>query len=495
MGQITSLLKPAAVLPKQALPTRMVHAAGQATADDSPVLHAAIEFAGQIRVASDEIERSRRLPPGIAAAMKEGGVFGMGMPRSWGGPELDPLTQFRVIEALAMADGSVGWCAMIGCDGGYVTSFLDQDVARAMYPDLLMATGAAATTTGQAVWVPGGYRVSGRFPFVSGCHHCEWLWLGCTVIENGVGRVDGNGVPETRQCFVRLSQCEILDTWHTTGLCGTGSNDVVVRDEFVEEDRTFSFQDPKLVKRPGPLYAFPFMFMAKGAAPAFGIARHAIDAVIESVAQKPARRYTVGESIEAPKLLRDDAYAQEAVGRAETLLAAARAYFFQVMGDLWATLLDGGQPSDGQIALFTSAYTHIVGVCVDVVQLVYKAAGGSAVYQKGPLDRCLRDVLTMNQHVIGTLRTYEMAGRLLLGLEPLRWLFFKNHSVTRCVKQQAVACFEAAQRAKPVPEAPLRQPSGEAELWEAGAVSKPAGCAICQTRNQRNRSSQDWLPA
>ena len=93
------------------------------------------------------------------------------------------------------------------------------------------------------------------------------------------------------------------------------------------------------------------------------------------------------------------------------------------MGDLWATLLDGRQPSDRQRALFTTAYPHIVGVCVDVVQLVCKAAGGAAVYQKGPFDRCLRDVLTMNQHVVGTLRTYEMAGRLLLGLEPLRWLF------------------------------------------------------------------------
>jgi alkylation response protein AidB-like acyl-CoA dehydrogenase len=423
LDQRTSAPQPAAVLPKQALPTRMIHAAGQATADDSPVLHAAIGLTQQIRAVSDEIERSRRLPQGLAAAMKDAGVFGMAMPRSWGGPELDPLTQFRVIEALAMAEGSVGWCAMIGCDGGYITAFLDQDIARAMYPDLLVATGAAATTTGQAVRVPGGYRVSGRFPFVSGCHHCEWLWLGCSVLENGVARLDGNGVPETRQCFLRLSQCEILDTWHTTGLRGTGSNDVLVRDEFVGEDLTFSFQDPKLVKRPGPLYAFPFMFMAKGAALALGIARHAIDAVIESAAQKPARRYTVGERIEAPKLLRDDVYVQEAVVRAETLLAAARAYFFQVMGDLWATLLDGGQPSDRQIALFTSAYTHIVGVCVDLVQLVYKAAGGSAVYQKGPLDRCLRDVLTMNQHVVGTLRTYEMAGRLLLGLEPLRWLF------------------------------------------------------------------------
>jgi alkylation response protein AidB-like acyl-CoA dehydrogenase len=423
MNATLSSLPAAVFTPEQAPTIKMPHAAGQATADDPPVLEAAIGLAEQIRAASEEIERGRRLPPRLAAAMKDAGVFGMAMPRAWGGPEVDPLTQFRVIEALAMADGSVGWCAMIGCDGGYLTAFLDQDVACPMYPDLLVATGAATTTTGQAVRVPGGYRVSGRFPFVSGCHHCEWLWLGCIVHENGVPRVDGNGVPEARQCFVRVSECEILDTWHTTGLRGTGSNDVVVRDKFVEEGRTFSFQEPTLIKRPGPLYAFPFLFIAKGSAPALGIARHAIDAVIESAAAKPARRYTIGERIEAAKLLRDDVYVQEAVGRAETLLASARAYYFDVMGDLWVTLLNGRQPSERQLALFTSAYPHIVGVCVEVVQLVYKAAGGAAVYQKGPLDRCLRDVLTMNQHVIGTSRTWEMAGRLLLGLEPLRWHF------------------------------------------------------------------------
>jgi alkylation response protein AidB-like acyl-CoA dehydrogenase len=423
MDAITSLPQVVIVKPKRALRVKTTYAAGQAVADDSPILHAAIGLAEQIREASNEIERGRRLPPHIATAMKASGVFGMSMPRVWGGPELDLLTQFRVIEALAMADGSAGWCAMIGCDGGYVTAFLDQDVARVMYPDILVATAAAATTTGKAVRVPGGYRVSGRFPFVSGCQHCEWLWAGCTVIEDGVPRVDGNGVPETRQCLVRLSQCEILDTWHTTGLRGTGSNDVAMYDVFVAQEHSFSFQDPKLIKRSGPLYAFPFLFVAKGSAPALGIARHAIDALIESAAGKPARRYTVGERIEAPKLLHDDVYVQEAVGHAETLLAAARAYFFDVMGDLWATLTNGRQPSERQLALFTTAFPHIVGVCVEVVQLVYKAAGGEAVYQKRPLDRCLRDVLTMNQHVIGTLRTYEMAGRLLLGLEPLRWLF------------------------------------------------------------------------
>src|SRR5271155_1213975 len=105
--------------------------AGEAVPQDSPILHAAIGLAPKIREASEEIERGRRLPPHIAQAMKDAGVFGMVVPQSWGGPELDPLTQIRIIEALATVEGSVGWCAMIGCDSGYVTAFLDDAAGRA----------------------------------------------------------------------------------------------------------------------------------------------------------------------------------------------------------------------------------------------------------------------------------------------------------------------------------------------------------------------------
>jgi len=119
----------------------MIHMAGKASKEDSQILHAAIGLGSQIRAASEEIEQGRRIPPPLAAAIKRAGVFGMVMPRAWGGPELEPMTQFRVIEALAMVDGSVGWCAMIGCDAGYISAFLDQDVARAMFPDLLSAMG------------------------------------------------------------------------------------------------------------------------------------------------------------------------------------------------------------------------------------------------------------------------------------------------------------------------------------------------------------------
>jgi indole-3-acetate monooxygenase len=401
----------------------MTYAAGQAEPTDSPILRAAIALAPKIRAAGEEIERVRRIPMSIVEVLRHAGVFGMPMPRAWGGPELDPLTQFRVLEALAMADGSVAWCVMINCDGGYVTAFLDQEVARSMYPDLQVGTAATATPTGQAQLAPGGYRVSGRFPFASGCQHSEWVWLGCVVTADGTPRADGNGVPETRQCLVKLSQCEILDTWYTTGLRGTGSNDLLVKDVFVPAEHTFSFHDKHLIKRAGQLYAFPFMFIAKSSPVALGIARHALDVLIEAATNKTARRYTLGEYPEPAKMMRDDVFIQEAVGCADTMLTSARAHLFEVVGDFWATLVEDKEPAPAQVARFMTLHTYVVGVCVDVVQLVFKAAGGTAVYQKGPLDRCLRDVLTMNQHVVGTLRTYEMAGRLLLGMQPLRWLF------------------------------------------------------------------------
>ena len=120
----------------------------QYSAPTVDVVTTAKRLAPLILAAREEGEQIRRVPPRVAKALAAAGLLQMFLPRSMGGPELDPLTQFRVIEALAMAEGSVGWCAMIGSDGGYVTAFLDQDVARTMYPDLMIATGAAATATG-----------------------------------------------------------------------------------------------------------------------------------------------------------------------------------------------------------------------------------------------------------------------------------------------------------------------------------------------------------
>jgi alkylation response protein AidB-like acyl-CoA dehydrogenase len=370
---------------------------------------------------SPEIEEGRRLPARLVEAMKAAGLFAMPIPHDWGGPELDPLEQLAIIEELAKMDASVGWCAMIGCDGGYFTAFLDQDAARKMYPDIHVATASALSVTGRAVRVTGGYRVGGRWPFSSGCQHSAWLVGGCIVHDGDRPILGETGVPLTRQCFLRPDEVSILDTWHTTGLRGSGSNDFTASDVFVPEERTFDLRNPT-IRRPGPLYAFPLAILLKFAAVPLGVARAAIDELVDAAGHRPARPFVVGDKPAAARLLRDEPFVQEALSRAELMAGSARSYLYETTGDMWAALVRSDLPSPGQLARWQLAVLNAFDASSQAVQLVYKARGGSAVYAEGKLDRRLRDILTMNQHVAVSLKTHEIAGRGLLGLEPMQGL-------------------------------------------------------------------------
>ena len=379
------------------------------------ILNAAIALTPMIQECREEIERGRRLPLPLVDALKQAGAFRMPMPRDWGGPELDPMSQLRIIEALSAADASVGWCVMIGCDSGYFSGFLDQQVAREMYPDLDMVTASSLIPRGRAVKVKGGYRVSGRWPFSSGCQHSAWIVGGCLVYdESGQPRLRPNGVPETRQCYLPAEAVSILDTWYTTGLRGSGSHDFTVSDYFVPEERTYSYQELKFY-RSGSLYRFPLNILFKFAGVPLGVARAALDALIEA-GQQPSRLTAIGGQAAPPRALRDEEFVQDAVGRAAAMLGAARAYLFSTIGDLWETLEAGREISLRQRADFQLVHMQVFAMCTEAVELLYKARGGSAVYTGNVLDRCLRDIVTMNQHVINSLRAYTMGGRLLLGL-------------------------------------------------------------------------------
>jgi indole-3-acetate monooxygenase len=375
-------------------------------------LEAAIALGPEIRAAAGEIEQGRRLPDRIVARMKQAGVFRMAMPRVWGGPELDPMTQMRVIEEIARADGSAGWCAMINSDGGYFSAYLDQDVARGMYRDLDAPTGSQLIFSGQAAVTSGGYRISGQWPFVSGCQHCEWILVGVNVTENGEPRLRPGGAPERTVCFIRRDEGEVIDTWHTTGLRGSGSHDFAVKDLFLPAERAYGF--PSKPRRESPLYAYPMMFAYNVPGVALGIARNAIDRFVELAEHK-----VITTSMLSPRrlMLRDEGYVQSIVARAEGLVGSARGYAYDRLADIWCSLLAGDLPSPRQRALYRIAIAHAHAACVEAVEMLYKAYGGSAVYESGPLDRHLRDVLTINQHTIGSLKVYETAGRVLLGLD------------------------------------------------------------------------------
>lgn len=362
----------------------------------------------RIRAAADEIERDRRLPPWLVQAMKDAGVFRMTLPRAWGGPEVDLLTQLRVIEELSAADGSVGWCAMIGSDGGYWSSFLEDTVGRELYRDLDAVTGSSTRPTGRALAHNGGFLVSGRWGFGSGCQHSTWMVSNCVVYDGEAPRLGEGGVPETRLCYLPMADCTVVDTWTTTGLRGSGSHDYTAEDVFVPAERTFNqFTSPVL--RPEPLYGLRTLYTANGIAVPLGIARAAVEAFLELAEGKVTRRGTG---------LRDEAFIQTAVARADALVHAARAYVYDVMGQVWETLLRGDELSPALRARFRLCLAAACKLCVEAVDVMYEAGGGSSPYAAGPLDRLLRDVHTAQQHMMFSPKVYEATGRLLLGLEP-----------------------------------------------------------------------------
>jgi alkylation response protein AidB-like acyl-CoA dehydrogenase len=372
------------------------------------LVDAARALGGQIRAEADAVERERRLSAPLVQALKDAGIFRMSMPRSWGGPEADILTQIRVVEELSRNDGSVGWTAMIGSAGGFLSAFLDDDVGRELYRDLDAVTGGVTRPSGRAVAVDGGFRISGRWSFASGCQHSAWLVSGCRVFDGDAPRLDGAGKPAIVHCYLPADRCQILDTWTTTGLRGSGSHDYVVEDVFVPSEHTFDvFTSP--IERDGPLYALRMIFVANIVGVPLGIARAAIEAAIALAETKTT---VVGNG------LRDEVNAQMMVARAEGLVGSARGFVFDVMGEIWDALRRGDPLTPRQRARFRLCLVTATEQCVEAVDLMYRIGGGSSLYATNPLDRHLRDIHTVQQHQVLSAKIIEAAGRVLLDLEP-----------------------------------------------------------------------------
>lgn len=386
----------------------------------SEIRKAALALAPMIRDAADEIEEGRRLPPRIADALKQAGVFSVAMPKAWGGPELSIPEQTRIVETLSYFDGSVGWCAIIGLVGAYFAAMLPEQSARELYSDINAPSAGSVLFAGKARRVDGGYRVSGRWPFNSGCQHASTFGFSCHVFDQDdhtLKRPDGS--PEMLSAYMTASKVEVLDTWFTTGLRGSGSHDVEVRDVFVPAAHTTSFPELR-PRRDEPLYRHPAAFAYPFPAVALGIARHAIDAFIEIANQRMITMASLGGQ---KVLLRTSPNAQTALARAEGLVRSARALAYSEIDSAWATLEAGGQLSLEARANFAIAVTTTHRNCVQAIDLLYQANGGSSVYARCPLERCFRDIHTLSQHHFTSAAIDESAGQALLGLNPRDLLY------------------------------------------------------------------------
>jgi alkylation response protein AidB-like acyl-CoA dehydrogenase len=373
-------------------------------------VHAARGFSPKINELRQEIERHRTLPNVLVESMTKAGFFSLWRCRALGGPELTFVEFAQVIEELSRADGSVGWCAMVASVLSRLSGYFPEDVGRKIFSDDSRIAGSI-NPTGRAIPVAGGYRVSGRWSYGSFIQHSNWT-VGNSIVQEGAApRRDSSGAPDIRFMFFPTSEVEIIDNWHVAGLRGTGSNDFQVNDLFVREEHSMPAFTAKQIQ-PGPLYATPLITIFAASLPcvSVGIARAAIDAFVALAEAKTPMGST--------SRLRDKPMAQVDLGRAEAQLRAGRAFLLEAIGEIWSEAAAGRTPTLRQRAIARLAAAKAAETSAQAVDLLFNAAGGTALFESSPLERCFRDVHATTQHIGTQPANFELAGRVLLGLDP-----------------------------------------------------------------------------
>jgi alkylation response protein AidB-like acyl-CoA dehydrogenase len=347
--------------------------------------------------AADEGERRRSLTPALAAALRESGLPRMLVPASCGGGEATPREMVEALEALAVADGSAAWCAMVTATAGYVAAYLEPETANELFGAGAVAAGVYAPLGTAEPGDGGMLTVDGRWPFSSFSEHAD-------LLMGGVHTPDG-----ARLAIFPGAAATYEDTWHVSGLRATGSNDMVLEGVEVPASHLASLAGG--ARAPGPLYAFPvFGLLALGiAAVALGIARAAIDDLSELA--------TVKRPGGSSRSLAERAPIQAQVAQAEASVAAARAFVLDAVDLAWTTAEAEGEVGVDQRARLRMAATHATRSAAGAVDLMYEAGGGTSIYEASQLQRRFRDVHTATQHAMVAPATWELTGRLLLGLD------------------------------------------------------------------------------
>jgi alkylation response protein AidB-like acyl-CoA dehydrogenase len=356
--------------------------------------------ARQIAVAAREmstpIDDDRRLPDELVALLGESGLLRAGAPTEVRGLELPPGVALRCAEAVARGNASAGWCVSIAITSSLLVAYLPASSRDALFGDGRGVAAGVWAPRGTARTVDGGVVVSGRWAFCSGITHADMMFAGCLV--------DDQRIPSV--VALPKEDLEVLDTWHTLGLRGTGSHDSVADEVFVPSDRVFSLFDGPVVDR--PLYRFPvfgFFALSIGAA-ALGNARGAIDDLTELACAK--------KGLGSTRTLAERPATQAVVATAESALEAARALYYQGIETAWQASQSGEGVSVEARNRLRLAATHAVRTSADVVRDMYDLAGGSAIYDSSPLQRRFRDAYTATAHFQVNEASRELPGRILL---------------------------------------------------------------------------------
>ncbi len=365
----------------------------------------------EINRRSQEIEIARQMPEDLVARMAQDGLFRMLVPEQYGGQQCHPQVFFDTLEQLARADGAVGWCGMIASTTGMLSASLPEEWANTIYtsnPNVI--TVGVTAPIGKAQTTSSGLKVSGRWPFGSGSQVADWICAGCMVLENGKPRVNKHGLPEPLLVFFKAEEVTIHDTWETSGLRGTGSHDIEVTELAVPQGRWVILG--KRAKIDTPLYRFPtFGLLALGvSAVSIGIAQRAIDEFIDLAGGKTP----TGSS----RALANRPLVQRDLAIAVAKLDAARALTRTYIDHAWQAASSDGRLSQDMKANLRLAASNNAWSAVAIVDALYHAGGGTSIYTKSKLQQCFRDVHIPTQHIMVGQPTFEVVGKVKLGLDP-----------------------------------------------------------------------------
>lgn len=380
-----------------------------AAKDGAAVVESLRALHGGIAKRGEEIEATRYLPRDIADSMVATGVFKLCVPREIGGVQGTALELVTAIEEMSQADGAAGWCLMISATSGVTSAYLPLEAAKEIHGDPLTVTGGIFAPRGKAIEDGDGYVVTGTWQWASGSSHCQWMKGGCIVYADGKPRMLRDGVPDVRTMYFPREAIRLHDNWYSSGLGGSGSCDMTVENLRVPEAHTLSMISGQ-TWCDGPLYRFPlFGLLAIGCgAVALGIACGAIDD-IRALAGAKTPTLSRRTLAERPQVQAD-------LARAEAQVASARAWLHDEIGRSWDAATRGDAiPLERRSAL-RLASTHAVDASVRAVDSCYTLGGGTSVYRASSLQRRFRDVHVITQHMMVAAPTYELAGRILLGL-------------------------------------------------------------------------------
>ena len=374
------------------------------------VLDAARGIGSEIEAAAPEIDRQRRLTPGLLDALHEHKLFRMLLPRPYGGLETPPPLFFKTISEVARHDGSTAWCLCQANGCAMAAAYLAPEIAGEMWggdPAAVLAWGPGPAEAREA---GGGYRIDAKIAFASGARHATWLGAHMPVVnESGERQRMPDGSPLIRTFLMPASSIEIEDIWDTIGLRGTASDGYTLKDRFVPAAFTTVRDEADYRQYEAPLYLFLSMNMyAMGfAGTALGIAQGVLDAFMALAQDKTPRLHR--------SRLADNDLVQYETAQAVARIRSARAFVLSEVEDIWAATQEAGRLEIADRIRIRLASTFAIHEAKTAADMLYDAAGASAIFAEAEFERRFRDLHSVTQQLQGRKSHFRTVGAFLMG--------------------------------------------------------------------------------